>query len=695
MERSTLKRSVVAAVLIAAGASAVAVCETWRNSNPPARQRTARIGVDDSAPYQEWVPGQGPRGLSVDVLNDAAARRGITLVWSYHPEGPSTSIRSGRVDLWPLITYRKDVVYPHVTEPWLKNEMAIITHTGSRWFESDAWQRARIAHLGFSATVAIMTSHLPDARRIPKPSRKEAFQALCAGEADVFMVEVRILESLLLKRPAGCRDVALRARVVSEIGYPLATMSTAEFAPIAEELRDEIRAMQEDGRFAAHMARWVFLSGAEARYLAEVEGAHRRARAGLLGATLLSALLILLLITNRQLRAARAAADRASEAKSRFIANISHEVRTPLTGVLGMTELLLEGRLEPEERQHARTVLDSARHLHALLNDLLDLSKAEAGKLTLAVAPFPPRRHLEDAASLFRQQAAEKDIDFRIVLDESLPALLAGDAMRVRQVVSNLLSNALKFTEKGFVALHSSWSAGLWTLRVTDSGIGIPAEKIALLFEKFSQVDASASRRAAGTGLGLAICKRLAHAMGGDIQVTSQAGAGSTFTVTLPLPEVEAPAKLQAESPPPVAHLEPLFTDQPKVLLAEDNPVNRRLLTLLLARLGCSVEAAENGRVAVEKARSGSFRAVFMDCQMPEMDGFEASRTIRASGSRVPIVAITAGAFESDRELCLRSGMNEVLAKPVERQALARVVKRWVLDQESAATASPPSPCGT
>jgi signal transduction histidine kinase/ActR/RegA family two-component response regulator len=383
----------------------------------------------------------------------------------------------------------------------------------------------------------------------------------------------------------------------------------------------------------------------------------------------------------QQLARAKADAEAANEAKSQFLANMSHEIRTPLNAVLGLNELLLMSPLNNEQRRHAELVRTSGQLLLSLINDILDLSRIEAGRFEPRLAPLEPRRVSEEVLALLEERALEQKLTLELVDLTPPDTTVLGDAVRLRQVLFNLVGNALKFTEHGGVTVRLALQArggdeAVLEMAVEDTGVGIEPELMPRLFERFTQADNSTTRRHGGSGLGLAITREVVQRLGGELAVASQPGSGSTFTVRLPCrlgrPE---PGFEAATAPGALADMGGAL----RVLVAEDNAVNQVLIDAILRHLGHEPVLVGNGREAIDRLGAGDIDLVLMDMQMPELDGLSATRELRAlpgPESRIPVLAMTANARPEDRQACLQAGMNEFLTKPIEIGALGLAIQR-------------------
>lgn len=385
-------------------------------------------------------------------------------------------------------------------------------------------------------------------------------------------------------------------------------------------------------------------------------------------------------------------ANEANEAKSKFLATMSHEIRTPLNGIVGILELLTRSKLSEEQLRYINLLSKSSDWLMRVINDVLDYSKIEAGELILENTPFNPKETIENLAGLYRAQAEKKEIGFRLSLSPDLPQCLAGDQFRLNQILGNLISNAIKFTDKGFIEIIASsslqsQSRAVLQIIVTDTGIGIPQADQEKIFDPFQQGNLKTARKAGGTGLGLSISSKLVKIMSGSFRIEDNLPQGTKFFIEIPFEITDrALVKTQTETPSAMGQV---WRKQPAVLLVDDNEINREVNKDILEQLGCRVILAEDGQEALEKLADVAADLVLMDCEMPVLDGYEASRRIRRIESsenpakHLPIIALTAHVTQKDKQMCLDAGMDDYLGKPFRKKMLEDKLHFWLQDLSS------------
>lgn len=629
-----------------------------------------RIGYNHNPPFQVHIPGRPPAGFSVDVLTAAAGRSGIQLEWRYLPDGPEDAIRNGKADLWPLVVStpeRRAEFY--ISESWMKTGLWLVRR-GDVTMDTDQGSFT----LGSGGTPffqALMASRYPAAKRIPIFDRSELLTAICAKRVDAGVFETQVMNGLLLNRPPACDGVSLSSGPVPGPALEMGVMSSPGFKSVANQLRRGIVETARRGELDSAFSRWRMGFSGEGSVVESLLETEAKNQYLVQLSWAMSLLIVTLAILAWRLRKSRREAVAANRAQSDFLAVVSHEIRTPINGVLGLTDLLLDSRLGSDQREMAELIRQSGRSLQKILNDILDLSKLEAGAVTIECLDFSLPGTLHTAVNTLRPLASAKGVDLDLQIDPKIPHWVRGDPVRLTQVLLNLTSNAVKFTERGTVRV-SAVQAGPERIRfdVKDSGMGIRPEDGERLFQPFVQVSVSTSRIHGGTGLGLTISKRLVQLMQGELGWSSVPGEGSVFWFAIPLaagasadqaPDLETPAA------------EPL-----RILLAEDNPINQRVGVGFSRRLGHEVDLVENGAQALEQFRAKTYDVILMDCHMPLLDGWETTSKIRMMESResaedcrpIWIIALTASAMESDRDRCLRAGMNDFLAKPLSVKAL-------------------------
>jgi signal transduction histidine kinase/CheY-like chemotaxis protein len=644
--------------------------------------RIWRVGYFPFPPYMLQKPGGGPDGFVIQLVEEAARKRNIRFRWVFAEGGPDHAFDNALIDIYPMaadLPPRKQQY--HVSEPWWENNMGLVSRQDSGVRTTADMAGKRLGYINWKYGKWIVLPHFASARLVPMMKHDDLIRAICNGQVDGSLIEYRPFYNFLMSELPDCQGVPLEIHLISDADLTYSVIGTREAAKVVDELEGEISKMALTGRMSRISGSWDIYIANENKLYYHLIRAENRSQWLLFAVGGLTVLMAFGYWQHRRVAAARRAAERAVAAKARFLANMSHEIRTPINGVIGMTGLLLATDLSSEQREYAETVRNSSEMLLTVINDVLDFSKVEAGQLLLEAIPFSPRGVVESVLDLLSEQARSKGLELRFECGEQVPKGALGDPGRLRQVLFNLVGNAMKFTKQGSVVIRCECGTEtedgfMLRFAVEDTGIGISAGVIPKLFESFTQADTSTTRRYGGTGLGLAISRQIVELMGGEIGVESVPGRGSTFRFTVCL------QRAVCEEAPATNSIAPaVIVCQGRILLVEDNIVNQRLAAHLLRKFGCHVDVAANGAEAVRMWRALPYDAIFMDCQMPEMDGYEATAEIRKAEparKRIPIVAMTAHAMPGDRERCLEAGMDDYVSKPISVIELRAVVEKWM-----------------
>jgi signal transduction histidine kinase/CheY-like chemotaxis protein len=633
-------------------------------------------------------------GYALEVVGEAARRLKLPFRFERVDGSAQKNLLADRADIWPrLAPDEQDRAGLFFSEPWLGMSFGVLAQRG--WKPHPG---AKVAVAGSPFMARLLQTAVPGAEAVSLPGGPKLLEQVCSGQSEAALVETRVLYALLLNdRDRQCDGVQLEttpARGLAVLPSAIAARPAAAWA--ARMLREEIGRMAADGGLSSIHAKWFSITSVETLAIDNLRNAERDLFTLRAVAAVFAGLVLTLAYMFRRLRELRRQAVSACDVRTRFVGNVSHELRSPLSGIVGLAEMLSDTRLTAHQSDLLRLVRSTAQSLLQVTNDLLNLSRVEAGKLEIESVPFDLRATVEEVCAMMAGRAAEKGIRLEAALPPGLPKQVIGDPNRLREVLMNLFGNGLRFTEKGEVRLSvaaEKTTAFQWQIAFTlaDTGVGIPAADLPHLFRDFEDdmTDREPVRR--GAGLSLAIGKRLVELMGGSIGVESPGGVGARFRFVLPFDVASERGQQELPDQPGVqARTRPL-----RVLLCEDDPVSRRVAEHLLGKLSHEVLAVVNGAEAVEAAARERFDLILMDCQLPDIDGYEAARRIRSGGGAsagAPVVALTASVLASDRARCVAAGMGGFLAKPLSLAALSEALAGFepaAANQESRAESLP------
>ncbi len=606
----------------------------------------------------------------------AAARAGIRLEWHLSKQLNHEFLRAGGADLWPLADPENSHGF-QVTRAWAREPYAMLRLMDYRGGD------VLVAVNKAPRIVGLLKKHLPDAARLEVDGPVQSMAAMCKGESTHAFVDARVAQRLLLTRPSDCHGVPLRMEPAIGAELPLGIMYRPGFDAAAQSLRRAIDEMALNGSLADAFSKWSTAANSSVELDGLLLDREIRAARDRWAAGIAFALFLIAIALAATFYRARNLARETANAKSNFVAMVNHELRTPLNGFMGAAELLVRGRLDSDQRELADALRSSAQNFHRVVSHILEFSRIETGGLRIERTPCDLQRLVAAALANVEARAESKGLQVNLTLSGTIRPVLA-DGSRLTQVLTNLLENALKFTSEGSISLRVNAEPGndskqAVSIQVSDTGIGMETDATSGLFNAFRQAHQSQSRRFGGLGLGLAVCKGLVDAMDGQISLTSEPGLGTTVTVSMLFDVTTDLAQIE-ESEGSAARAPQSASAPRRVLVVDDGKVNRLLVVRILKALGYSTDEASNGRQAVELAAANEYVLILMDCQMPEMDGFEATRRIRNSedkAKRVPIVALTASVEPVEQGQCFAAGMDAFLQKPVSVEMLRQVLAKY------------------
>jgi signal transduction histidine kinase/CheY-like chemotaxis protein len=667
-----LKQNIRAWSAILAAVVVAALCIGLRTPDTPP---ILRVGIRQYPPYLLENADGTSDGLAVDILTEAARRRGIRLQWSIQTEGPDRALEGGKVDLWPLLNLtsaRERRI--HVSSPWMVSEFILLARKSSGIMTTEQTVGKRVAFLDRPVVESMVGQYMKNILPVPRVSHEAALRTVCTGEAEAAFLDLRFAQSILMDHPADCEGSSLQYTLVSPALLPLGVASTRKYARTADLLASEILKMGADGTLAGILSQWSVIGTHDTEALNVLAKLEAKSRYLAYVIAVMALLVVLLAILARRLHSAREIASRAVQVKATLLTNVSHEIRTPMNGVMGMTDLLFTTDLTDEQRDYAEAVHSSAESLLEMLNNMLDYARMDQGKLDLENVDFDLHGLLEDVAEHFGPYTARKRLELACVIAPDTPQIVTGDPVKLRKVLNNLMSNGLKFTNSGEIVLSSrvvSEDADgiVLQIEVTDTGVGIPEEDRPKLFRTFGQLDTPGSRSHSGAGLGLAICKQIVAGGGGYIDYHSKPGSGSSFWIVMRFGRVNY-------------NLPPIQADPDvagrRVLIASGSTAVRMMIRNHCRALAMKTSEAAGVAHALDLLRKTEFDLIVGDDNLVDMAKLAAAKPLSAK-----LILLTSTSSQAHGQPGAPTwddaGVDTILSKPVRQHQLSHAVREVLM----------------
>jgi signal transduction histidine kinase/ActR/RegA family two-component response regulator len=649
--------------------------------------QTIRVGYGNFPPYMIFRADGSPGGFVVEVVKDAVRRQGMEVEWVRVLGPPDEELRDNKIDVYAFLVITPErQQFLAFSEPWWENKLVLLSRHDRALDNVQATVGKRIGVVSSSFAKKRMEQIMPGAIAVPDRRYQKLVAPVCLGELDGAILDVRLATALRVVE--ACVNVDLHMTWIPPLNTLYGVGTRKEMAATGRRIFEGILASMQDGEMTRIGEEYGVDASNNQRLVERLRSSEWQMMVAAGVALALLLVLVVVMVQSRRIQKARWQAEEAQKraeqtlaARGRFVATISHEIRTPLNGLLGIAGLLQRTELDAEQADYAKTIQVSGHSLLAIVNDLLDYSKLDAEQVKLKREAVRLRALLDETRALYAGLASEKGLGLRVVVKEGVPEMLDLDPLRLRQMLSNLLGNAMKFTERGDVGIEAAWEGGWLWIGVRDTGIGVAVEQHQRIFEAFAQADESTTRVYGGTGLGLSVCQQLARLMGGEMGLESEAGKGSCFWLKIPAAELSAPVCAPASGPGvEAAAREEEVGLGLKLLVAEDNRINQKVIEAQLKRLGCSCRLVSDGVELLQVAHGEKFDLILTDCHMPRMDGLEAVQKLRASGgamAEVPVIVVSASTMEEDQEKWKAARIQGQLAKPLEAEALAAALKQY------------------